>query len=54
MKNNGENMTDITFELNGETQMIVALTENQANAILAEGTFGVTAENLIEVKTYDA
>jgi hypothetical protein len=48
------NMTDIIYEIDGETQMIVCLEPEQANAILAEGAFGVTAENLIEVKTYDA
>ena len=39
-------MTDIIYEIDGETQMIVCLEPEQANAILAEGAFGVTAENL--------
>ena len=46
-------MTDIVYEVNGETQMIVALEPEQAEAILAEGAFGVTAENLIEVIVHD-
>lgn len=46
-------MTDIIYEVNGEKQMIVALEPAQAEAILAEGAFGVTAENLIEVIVHD-
>jgi|TARA_E500000318_G_scaffold73837_1_gene68488 hypothetical protein len=46
-------MVDIIYEIDGEKQMIVMLEPEQANAILAEGAFGVTADNLIEVVTHD-
>lgn len=46
-------MVDIIYEIDGEKQMIVMLEPAQAKAILAEGAFGVTADNLIEVITHD-
>jgi|SaaInlV_125m_DNA_1040241.scaffolds.fasta_scaffold348216_2 hypothetical protein len=47
-------MFDIVFNLNGEKQIIAMLTKQQCDAILAEGTFGVNALNLIEVIEHDA
>ena len=45
-------MFEIEFKLNGETQIVTALTEEQCDAILANGTFGVNALNLVEVRQY--
>ncbi len=45
-------MFEIEFKLNGERQIVAMLTKQQCDAILANGTFGVTADNLIEVRQY--
>jgi hypothetical protein len=42
-------MFEVKFELNGETQIIAGLTLEQATDVLNKGTFGVTADNLIEI-----
>ena len=42
-------MFEVKFELNGETQIIAGLTLEQATDVLSKGTFGVTADNLIEI-----
>ena len=45
-------MIEIPYEINGEQKMIVGLTKAQADDILAKGLFGITANNLLEIKEY--
>jgi|TARA_Y100000114_G_C11491148_1_gene199910 hypothetical protein len=52
MRESENYMIEITYEINGEKQMIVGLTKAQADDILAKGLFGITATNLLEIKEY--